>query len=95
MWFVYIIRCADNSLYTGISNDLKRRISEHNISNTIGAKYVKYRRPATLVYSEKAESRSQALRREVRIKKLSRLAKEGLIYAEANNQLVDNKYTLE
>ncbi len=77
MWFVYIIRCADNSLYTGITTDIDRRIREHN-SNKIGAKYSRARRPVVLVYQETSESRSAALKREAIIKKLSKSEKEKL-----------------
>lgn len=79
MWFVYIIRCADNSLYTGITTDIERRIREHNSDNTIGAKYSRARRPTTLVYQENADSRSAALKREAVIKKLSKPEKETLV----------------
>jgi putative endonuclease len=81
MWFVYIVRCIDNSFYTGITCDTRRRVGEHNTNNAIGARYTKYRRPVTLVYSEMVESRSKALKREAQIKKLSRLAKQKLIEA--------------
>ncbi len=79
MWFVYMVRCADTSLYTGIASNVERRILEHNHSSRIGSKYVRARRPVALVYKEKATSRNAALRREAAIKKLSRRAKEQLI----------------
>ncbi|NTW22469.1 GIY-YIG nuclease family protein [Candidatus Falkowbacteria bacterium] len=78
MWHVYIIRCADGTLYTGITNDLERRIKEHNTS-VVGSKYVKARRPVSLVYSREAADRSEASKEESRIKKLSRQEKLSLI----------------
>ncbi|MCK5499010.1 MAG: GIY-YIG nuclease family protein [Gammaproteobacteria bacterium] len=77
-WFVYMVRCGDNSLYTGIAKDVERRIHEHNNDDTLGAKYTKARRPVALVYQEACESRSTATRREYEIKLLSRLEKEEL-----------------
>jgi putative endonuclease len=77
-WYVYIIRCRDNSYYTGITTDLTRRIDEHNSSKK-GARYTRPRRPVELVYSEQAASRSMATRRESQIKKLSPSAKRLLI----------------
>lgn len=76
-WQVYIVRCADATLYTGIARDVERRIHEHNNSH-LAARYTRARRPVVLVYSESCESRSQALRREIAIKKLSRRDKERL-----------------
>ena len=77
-WYVYIVRCRDNTLYTGISTDPDARLTEHN-SGQNGAKYTRARRPVTLVYTEQAESRSAALKRELAIKRLSRQAKLSLI----------------
>lgn len=74
MYFVYILQCADNSLYTGITTDLERRIKEHNDSK-LGAKYTKIRRPVKLVYSKEFVDRSEASKEESRIKKLSRQQK--------------------
>lgn len=70
-WHVYMLECADNSLYTGISTDLTRRVEEHNSSNK-GARYTRARRPVKLIYSETAENRSAASKRESAIKKLTR-----------------------
>ena len=75
--FVYIILCADNTLYTGWTVDLKARIETHNAGN--GAKYTRGRGPVTLVYSESFETKSDAMRREMEIKKLSRTEKLQLI----------------
>ena len=76
-WTVYIVRCSDNSLYTGITNNLKRRINEHNdsTSKSKGAKYTRTRQPVTLAYSEVADDRSSASRREYQIKQLNRTEK--------------------
>ena len=75
-WWVYIVECADNTLYTGISTDVLSRIETHNAGK--GAKYTKVRLPVCLKYSEPAESKSLALKREFEIKKLSRLQKQEL-----------------
>ena len=79
LWFVYIVRCSDNSLYTGIAMDIKRRIDEHNNDDKAGAKYTRARRPVKLVHQEEVASRSEAASRESIIKKLSKLEKEALI----------------
>ncbi len=79
LWYVYIVRCADNSLYTGIAMNVARRINEHNNDNTVGAKYTRARRPVKLVYQEAVDSRSAAGSREHAIKKLSKREKEILI----------------
>jgi putative endonuclease len=78
-WYVYILRCADNSLYTGVTTNLLRREKEHNHSNIKGAKYTRVRRPVTLVYSEKVLARSNACQREYQIKKLTKAQKEQLV----------------
>ncbi|MEN8200895.1 MAG: GIY-YIG nuclease family protein [Thermodesulfobacteriota bacterium] len=77
-WFVYLLRCSDQTLYTGITIDLKRRLHEHNHTGK-GAKYTRARRPVTLIYSEQQESRSAAARREYQLKALSREEKERLV----------------
>lgn len=71
MYFVYILKCNDGTLYTGITTDLERRINEHN-SSKLGAKYTKVRRPVKLVYQKEFIDRSTAMVEEARIKKLSR-----------------------
>ena len=68
MWHVYIVKCADESLYTGIAKDVDARVYEHNSGR--GAKYTRARRPVVLVYREAVEDRSTALRREHVIKRL-------------------------
>ena len=77
-WYVYILRCSDNSLYTGVATDLERRLHEHNHSPK-GARYTRSRRPVELVYSESRESRSSACKREHEIKQMSRNRKVALI----------------
>ena len=78
MYYVYILKCADKTLYTGITTDLKRRVSEHN-ENKLGAKYTSSRRPVKLAYSRKFKTRSAASKEEARIKKLERTEKLKLI----------------
>jgi putative endonuclease len=78
MWFVYIVRCADSTLYTGVTTDIQRRIREHNGEIAHGAWYTELRRPVVLVYTETAETRSQAQKREAIIKRLSKQQKENL-----------------
>ena len=80
-WYIYIVRCRDQSLYTGIAKNIKKRIAAHN-KGPNGASYTRGRRPVTLVYQERAGSRSQAARREFQIKKLSRAAKLELISSQ-------------
>jgi putative endonuclease len=78
MYHLYILKCADKTLYTGITVDLKRRIKEHNTS-PLGARYTSARRPVKLVYSKKFRNRSLASKEENRIKNLSRKEKLELI----------------
>ncbi|MFL0811136.1 MAG: GIY-YIG nuclease family protein [Agarilytica sp.] len=77
-WFVYMVKCADDSLYTGITTDIERRIHDHN-HNPRGARYTRGKRPVSLVYSQTAEDRSQATKQEMAIKKFSRAEKLALI----------------
>ena len=79
-WKCYIVQCSDNSLYTGITTDIERRVDEHNTSNK-GAKYTKTRRPVKLVYTESHTDRSTSSKREYEIKKLNRTDKLKLIDA--------------
>ena len=78
-WTVYVLRCKDDSLYTGVTTDIERRIDEHNNDNKLAASYTKSRRPVKLVYSESCDDRSQALKREMGIKRLNKKQKEALI----------------
>ncbi len=80
-WCVYIVRCSDGTLYTGITNDLQKRIEAHN-SGKDGARYTKPRRPVELVYSKRAGSKSEAAGLEYRIKKLTRTKKKELIQGQ-------------
>ena len=76
-WFVYILECRDESLYTGSTNDLAKRLAAHNSGQ--GAKYTRARRPCVLRYAEEVNDKGAALRREAAIKKLSRAEKLALI----------------
>ncbi len=78
-WYVYILRCSDNSLYTGITTDLERRIKEHNNSNKLGAKYTRVRRPVSLVYCEDSLNRKTASQKEYKLKRLTKSEKEKLV----------------
>lgn len=78
-WYVYILRCNDGTLYTGITVDLDKRLTEHNEDDKNGARYTRSRRPVWLVYSEKVDSRSAAARREYQLKKLPAKDKNKLI----------------
>ena len=76
-WFVYILNCSDGTLYTGITNDLDRRIKAHNAGTA--SKYTRVRRPVSIVYSEEVETKGDALRRELQIKRLTRSEKMEII----------------
>lgn len=78
MYYLYILKCADKTLYTGITTDLERRILEHNTSK-LGAKYTSSRRPVKIVYSKKFRTRSLATKEEARIKKLKKIQKIELV----------------
>jgi len=80
-YFTYMVRCADDTLYTGITTDLDRRMDEHNglSKEKKGAKYTAARRPVVLVFSAEFENRSAASKEEARIKKLPRAQKETYI----------------
>jgi putative endonuclease len=78
---VYILRCADGTLYTGSTNNVEKRLHEHNTSKA-GAKYTRGRRPVELVYQETVASISQARKREAEIKRLSRAEKMHLVFIE-------------
>lgn len=80
-WTIYILRCVDGSLYTGIAKDVARRVDEHNSDNRLAAKYTRARRPVKLVYTEVVRDRSRAAQREYRIKQMSRQEKEALIHS--------------
>lgn len=75
-WYVYILRCGDGTLYTGITDDVQRRLKAHQEGR--GAKYTRGRGPLELIYTEEQEDKSAALRREYQIKQLTRAQKEQL-----------------
>ncbi len=79
IYSTYILRCADSTLYTGITTDLDRRVIEHNTDDRKWAKYTKNRRPVDLIYSEGYNNRSEASKREYAIKQLTREEKMKLI----------------
>ena len=83
-WFMYVVRCADGSLYAGVTKNLKRRILEHNYGMR-GAKYTRSRRPVEVVYEEECSDHSDALKKEWAFKKLSKTRKERRI-AESKNK---------
>lgn len=78
-WFVYVVECADATLYTGIATDVQRRVTEHNAGT--GARYTRGRSPVRLVYVEPCRGRGEALRREHTIKKLPLRQKRRLVAA--------------
>ncbi len=78
-WHVYIVRCADNSFYTGITTDVEKRLLEHNGDTKRGARYTRARRPVYLAYAEPVPDRSSALKREYVLRRLARAEKERLI----------------
>ena len=80
--YTYILKCRDGSLYTGWTNDLERRIREHNAGK--GAKYTKTRRPVTLAYFEKFDTKEEAMSREYAIKRLKRKDKLKLVDSDGN-----------
>ena len=75
-WYVYMVRCRDNSLYTGYTNDTQRRLAVHNSGN--GAKYTRSRLPVTLAYQEECADKIEAQKREWAIKQLTKAQKEAL-----------------
>ena len=79
MWYVYLLRCADDTLYAVCTNDPPRRLQQHNAGQ--GAKYTRSRRPVSLIYLEQAGNHGQALRREAALKRLTRKEKLALIAA--------------
>jgi putative endonuclease len=80
IWLCYIIRCADDTLYTGITNDLRKRLASHNAGSA--SKYTKTRRPVELMFVESCADRSEALKREMEIKSLARAEKLALIKSQ-------------
>ncbi|MEA3450170.1 MAG: GIY-YIG nuclease family protein [Patescibacteria group bacterium] len=78
MWHVYIVECKDGTYYTGVTNDLKRRVEEHNTS-VLGSKYTRARRPVKLVYLKRKKNKSYAMKEEALIKKMKREDKKDLV----------------
>ena len=79
LWWVYLLQCADRSLYAGVTTDLVRRLQQHNGQLAGGARYTKARRPVALVWSEACDSQSDAQQRECALRRLSREQKLALI----------------
>ncbi len=80
VWYMYVVRCSDKTLYTGVTTNITRRINEHNTSYR-GAKYTRTRRPVELVFWADFESRSTAQKAEYKFKKLTRAQKENIVNA--------------
>ena len=87
-WFVYMLRCRDGSLYTGYTDDVRRRLAVHCAGK--GAKYTRSRLPVELVYQEELPDKSSALRREAAIKKLSRQQKLNLVEGQPGRSVSEN-----
>jgi len=85
VWYLYILRCRDDSLYTGITTNVEKRLEAHNSGK--GAKYTRGRGPVSLVYSEECVDHSQALKRELQIKAMPRREKLRLIGAEKDGNI--------
>jgi putative endonuclease len=78
-WYVYIVRCCDNSLYAGVTIDVSRRLDEHNNNDRLGAKYTRARRPVELIFERRFGSRSEACKFEMQIKNMTKKQKENLV----------------
>ena len=89
-WYLYMVRCRDGSLYTGITTDVERRFAEHE-GNSGGAKYLRGRGPLTLVFQQKIGNRSLAQVVESRVKRLSRSRKESLIKLPERLDIINGK----
>ncbi len=89
-WCVYMILCTDDSLYTGITNNIQARLAQH--TNQRGAKYFRGRKPRRIVYLETGHTRSSASRREVQIKKLRRVEKDRLIASQINEASITDRH---
>jgi len=97
VWILYLIRCADGSLYTGITTDVERRLREHRDENGagLGAKFLRGKQPLTLVYQTILPNRSEALRLEYRVKQLSKTDKEALVANKLSLPALLNTQTVE
>ncbi len=80
LWYVYLLRCNDNSLYAGITTNIERRLHQHNHTK-LGAKYTRAKRPVTLAFIETAVDKSAAGKREYQLRKLTKIQKEQLVSA--------------
>ena len=89
IWTIYILECGDKTLYCGITNNLERRMRQHRGEVNGGAKYTRSRKPLKVVYQEEVNSRSEALKRELIIKKMSRITKLNLVtnYKKINSEV--------
>ena len=85
-WYVYFVRCADHSLYCGVTTDIDRRIKQHNEDNKRGAKYTRNKRPVYLAYREPCSSRQHACQREYQLKQLNKAEKEQLVSTFTHNK---------
>jgi putative endonuclease len=85
MWYIYILKCSDQTFYTGITTDVERRVNEHN-SLPVGAKYTRCRRPVEMVYSRRFKTRQFAMKEELRIKRMPREEKVKLIKKDEKNR---------
>ena len=92
VWYVYLLRCSDNSLYCGVTTDLERRVHEH--TEGIGCRYTRSRRPVRIVWSSETSGKSEAYKEEYRIKRMGKIAKEALVAEETRsglrNEFLDN-----
>ena len=79
MWYIYMVRCSDSSLYTGIATDVARRFAEHAAQGKQAAKYLRGKDPLTLVFAVEVGSRAEASRLEAKVKRLAKIDKEELI----------------
>ncbi len=87
-WYLYLLRCSDGSLYTGITTNVARRFAEHQENRGAGAKYIRGRRPLMLVFQKKLDSRSLALAVESKVKRLSKKRKEDLIRTNEHIEVI-------
>ncbi len=94
-WHLYLVRCRDGSLYTGITTDVARRFAEHQENNGAGAKYLRGRGPLALVFQKQLGSRSLALAVESKVKKLSKARKEELIRANTRIDEIIKQVSLQ
>ena len=83
-WRVYLLRCSDGSLYCGTTTDVDRRLHKHNLG--VGSRYTRSKLPVSLVWSSGELTKSEAFKEEYRIKRLSKVMKEGIIHARANKK---------